>query len=64
MPNGVTCAFDENDQQVGEFQEAWFKLYIKFLKEKGMTGKQIEQIQFKMPDRTTSKYISKYDNWT
>jgi len=62
--NGTTVAFDANGEQIGELQQSWILLFIDFLKEKGLTGQQIEQIEIKMPDQRSIKYISKYDNWS
>jgi len=63
FPNGCTAVFDANGQQIGELQEAWFRIFINFLKEKGITGEEIEKMEIKMPDGRMTKYIAKYDNW-
>lgn len=62
MPNGNTVVFDQDDQQIGELQESWFLLYVSFLKRKGISGEQIENIQINGPGGSF-KYISKHNNW-
>ena len=62
MSTGLTAVFDKNGQQIAELQESWFRLYLKFLKEKGISLKQIEETQINTPGGSL-KYISKHDNW-
>jgi len=57
--NGNTVAFDDDDQ-APEFSESWFKMYIEFLKGKGIKP---EDVEFTMPNHTKAEYLPKYDNW-
>ncbi len=36
FPNGNTCVCDENGEQIGELQQSWLLLFVKFLEEKGI----------------------------
>jgi len=62
MSTGLTAVFDQNGQQIAELQESWFRLYLDFLKEKGISGKQIEEVQINTSGGSL-KYISKHKNW-
>jgi len=59
--NGNTGCFDEKGEQIPELQQSWFRLYIKFLKKKGI--KNIDKIGFTMPNGDNARYLSKDDNW-
>ena len=59
--NGNTMVFDEAGEQKPHLQKSWFKLYINFLKEKGID---CDATEFIMPDENKAEYDSGYDNWT
>jgi len=60
FPNGVTVAFNDDNEQLPSLAEPWFKLYLKFLKEQ---GEKPEDIDFTMPDQQKAVYLPEYDNW-
>jgi len=57
--NGNTVAFDD-EAQTPEFSESWFKMYIEFLKSKGIKP---EEVHFIMPNGIKAKFLPEYDNW-
>jgi len=46
FPNGNTAAVDHDGNQMPQLQEAWFRLYVKFLVENGVDPLTID---FQMP---------------
>jgi hypothetical protein len=57
--NGCTVIFDESGKQVGDLQIPWFRLYMDYLKQKGVD---LYNLEIQMPDGRNVKLIDVGDN--
>ncbi len=61
--NGNVVVFSDGSKQLPYLQKSRFIVFIDFLKEKGYTREELENIVYTFPNGKEARYIAKYDNW-